>query len=139
DPNIVNRFGQTPLHLAASVGYVDIIRSLLAIKLNEPCDPTLLDSHQLTAYDLAKNNHHEACAKLIEEYEEEWSKHSPRTLISTSFHAPSSLRATGSMSLHPATNLERKNDETSDDSSLMSTSKPSKSSSRCVQRPSDQQ
>ncbi|CAF1963791.1 unnamed protein product [Rotaria magnacalcarata] len=110
DPNIVNRFGQTPLHLAVSV-----------------------------AYDLAKNNHHEACAKLIEEYEEKWSKHSPRRLISTSFHEPSSLRATGSMSLHPATNLERKNDETSDDSSLMSTSKPSKFSSRCVQRPSDQQ
>ncbi|CAF3428329.1 unnamed protein product [Rotaria socialis] len=138
DPNIVNRFGQTPLHLAASVGYIDIIRSLLAVKPNELCDPTLLDSHQLTAYDLAKNNHHEACAKLIEEYEETWSKHSPRRLASTPFHALSSLRAPDSISLHPATNLERENDETSDDSSLTSTSKPSKSLPRRAQRPSDQ-
>lgn len=139
DPNIVNRLGQTPLHLAASVGYIDIVRILVTSNLNEPCDPDILDSNQLTAYDLAKRTHHEPCAKLIEEYREKWIKRSPRRLLSTSFNEQSSLQANSSISIHPAPNLQRENDETSDDSSSITTSKPTKSLPRQrVQRPSDQ-
>ncbi|CAF1132383.1 unnamed protein product [Rotaria sordida] len=138
DPNIVNRFGQTPLHLAASVGYVDIIRIILLSNLNEPCDPTILDSQQLTAYELAKNNHHEICAKLIEEYQEKWLKTTPKRLLSTSFNEQSSIKATSSISMHPKANLQRNNDATSEDSSSMSTNKPSKPSPKRIPRASDQ-
>jgi hypothetical protein len=78
DPNLVDRNGQTPLHMAATVGYVDVIRVILQANLDEPCDPTIVDAQQLTAYQIAKANHHETCAKLIDEYEQGWIKLSPR-------------------------------------------------------------
>ena len=64
--------------MAASVGYIDIVRVLLQSNLEEPCDPTILDSQQLTAYQLAKANHQETCAKLIEEYQQKWLNQTPR-------------------------------------------------------------
>jgi hypothetical protein len=137
DPNIVNRYGQTPLHMAANVGYTDIVRLLLISNLDEPCDPTIVDSQQLTAYELAKSHHQDACAKLIQEYHQKWLKQTPRRATSTSMHE-ASFKATSSISLNPAANLQREHDETSDDSTSISASKPSKSSPRKVKRESDQ-
>ncbi|CAF1411512.1 unnamed protein product [Adineta steineri] len=137
DPNIVNRYGQTPLHTAASVGYVDIVRLLLLSSVDEQCDPSILDSHQLTAYQVAKSNHQEVCAKLIEEYQERWYKQAPRR-PTVSINDQTSMKRTNSVSLHPATNLQRDQDDTSDDSSTISTKTPSKSSPRRIKRSSDQ-
>jgi hypothetical protein len=78
DANAINRNGQTPLHMAATVGYVEVIRALLQADLEEPCNPTILDSQQLTAFQLAKANHQDICAKLIDEYQQGWTKLSPR-------------------------------------------------------------
>jgi len=139
DPNIVNRYGQTPLHTAASVGYVDIVRILLVSNLPEPCDPSILDAQQLTAYQLAKANHQEVCAKLIEEYQERWYKQTPtRPTANSSINEQISIKATNSISITPATNLQDERDETSDDSSSISTNKPSKFSQRQIKRSSDQ-
>jgi ankyrin repeat protein len=137
DPNIPNRYGQTPLHLAASVGYIDIVRLLLLSNLKEPCDPTMLDSQQLTAYALAKVNHQESCAKLIEEYQEKRYRPELQRQTTASIN-DQSIKATSSISLIPAANLQRDQDETSDNSSSISTTKPSKSSPRRIKRPSDQ-
>ncbi len=137
DPNIANRYGQTPLHIAASVGYIDIVRLLLLSNLREPCDPTILDSQQLTAYALAKANHQESCAKLIEEYQEKRYRPELRRQTTTSMN-DQSIKATNSISLIPAANLQRDRDETSDESSSISTTKPSKSSPRRIKRPSDE-
>ncbi|CAF0994213.1 unnamed protein product [Rotaria magnacalcarata] len=86
DPNLTNRNGHTPLHMAASLGYMEIIRTLLQSDLPEPCDPSILDARQLTAYQLALENHHESCAKLIDEYQQGWTKLSPRREISESMN-----------------------------------------------------
>jgi hypothetical protein len=138
DPNIGNHNGQTPLHIAASVGYVDIVRLLLISNLEEPCDPTILDSQQLTAYELAKNNHQVTCAKLIQEYQQKWLNETPRKTLSMSINEQPSIKANSSISLIPAANLQHEHDETSDDSSSVSTSKPSKVSPRRIKRGSDQ-
>lgn len=132
DPNIINRYGQTPLHTAASVGYVDIVRILLVSNLDEPCDPSILDSQQLTAYQIAKANHQEVCAKLIEEYQERWYKKVPRRLTTTSMNEQISIK-----SITPAANLQHDHDETSDDSSSISTNKPSKTPPQRPKRASD--
>lgn len=137
DPNIVNRFGQTPLHLAASVGYVEIVRLLLLSNLSERCDPTIVDSNQMTVYQVAKANHQETCAKLIEEYEEQWAKHSPRKMLSTSTNEHSSMKAVSTISMHPAQNLENDHDDTSDDSTSITDSRRSKPSPRRTKRSSD--
>ncbi len=137
DPNITNRYGQTPLHLAASVGYIDIVRLLLFSNLQEPCDPTILDSQQATAYQTAKNNHQEACAKLIEEYQQNRYKPDLRRQTTTSFNEQLSTKAANSLSMTPAANLQHDPDETSENSSY-STTKPSLSSPRRAKRPSDQ-
>ncbi|CAF0904207.1 unnamed protein product [Rotaria sordida] len=88
DPNLTNRNGQTPLHMAASLGYADIIQVILQSNLSEPCDPTILDTRQLSAYQLAQENHHDECAKLIDDYQHGWTKLSPRrnTLESINEH-----------------------------------------------------
>ncbi|CAF3806577.1 unnamed protein product [Rotaria socialis] len=86
DPNLKNRNGQTPLHMAASLGYMEIIRSLLQSDIPEPCDPSILSVRQLTAYQLALENHHESCAKLINEYQQSLTKISPRREISESIN-----------------------------------------------------
>ncbi|CAF2158313.1 unnamed protein product [Rotaria magnacalcarata] len=86
DPNLPNRNGQTPLHMAASLGYMGIVRTLLQSDLPEPCDPSILDVRQLTAYQLALENHHESCAKLIDEYQQSLTKLSPRREISESIN-----------------------------------------------------
>ncbi|CAF1186000.1 unnamed protein product [Adineta ricciae] len=139
DLNQVDRNGQTPLHVAASVGYADIVRLLLLSDLEEPCDPSIVDSQQLTALHLAKANHQEACAKLIEEYLERWYKKSPRRPATASIPDQISVRGATAMSMHPAPNLQGPSDDTSDDSSSVSTRKPPKiSSQHLTQRPSDQ-
>ena len=145
DPNIGNRYGQTPLHLAASVGYIDIVRLLVQSNLKEPCDPTIHDSQQQTAYESAKQNHQEACAKLIEEYEHKYNRRPLlRRQTTTSLHEQSSLKANSSISMIPAANLQRNRDKTSDDSSSSPSSssitatKPSKATPRRAKRPSDQ-
>ena len=137
DPNVVNRYGQTPLHTAASMGYDEIVRQLLLSGLKQPCDPTLTDSHDCTAYDLAKRNHHETCAKLIEEYQQKSGKRIlSRGLSVVSTHESSSLKAVGSISLTPQANLQRADDETSEDSSSsMDSQKPIR---QVLKRPSDQ-
>ncbi|CAM2725073.1 unnamed protein product [Rotaria socialis] len=86
DPNLPNRNRQTPLHMAASLGYMDIIRTLLQSDLPEPCDPSILDGRQLTAYQLALENHHESCAKLIDEYQQSLTKLSSRREMSESIN-----------------------------------------------------
>jgi hypothetical protein len=138
DPNIHNRNGQTPLHLAASVGYVDIVRLLLLPTVKEPCDPTLVDFQQLTAYQVAKANHQEACAKLIDEYQEKSLQKTPRRPTSTSITDYPSVKATSSISMVPAANLQHEHNETSDDSSSITTTKPLKPSPRRIKRSSDQ-
>jgi hypothetical protein len=137
DPNITNRYGQTPLHLAASVGYVDIVRLLILSNLREPCDPTILDSQQATAYELAKTHHQEACAKLIEEYQQKRYKPGLRRQTTISINEQLSMKGTSSLSLTPAANLQHDPDETSDNSSLL-TAKPSVSSLKRAKRGSDQ-
>ena len=86
DPNATNRNGQTPLHMAASLGYIEVIRAMLQSNLEEPCDPTMVDSHQLTAYQIAKANQHDTCAKLIDEYQQGWTRLSPRRDASQSIN-----------------------------------------------------
>ncbi|CAF4994675.1 unnamed protein product [Rotaria sp. Silwood1] len=137
DLNIVDPYGQTSLHVADNVGYIEIVRLLLLSNLNEPCDPTMVDSQQLTAYEQAKANHHEACAKLIVEYQEKWLKQI-RQLTSISINEQTSIKATSSISMNSAANLQRQHDETSDDLSSYSTNKPLKFSSKRIKRPSDQ-
>lgn len=78
DPNLTNRNGQTPLHMAAQIGEINIVRVILQADLEEPCDPTIVDAQQLTAYQIAQANHHDTCAKIIEEYQEGWKKLTPR-------------------------------------------------------------
>ena len=137
DPNIVNQYGQTPLHVAAGTGCADVVRSLLVSYGSEQCNVDIRDFQQLTAYEVAKANHQSICAKLIEEYKERSSKNPVERLKSTSLNQQTSLVTSNSISLVPAANLERGENETSDDSSISANS-PSKTSPRRVQRPSDQ-
>lgn len=138
DPNVINRFGQTPLHIAASMGYVDIVRLLLTANLAEPCDPRLTDSHQNTALQVARGNHQEACAKLIEEYQQHRFKPDLQRQTTISIHEPTSARINSSISMTPAPNLEHDNDDTSEDSTSMPSHKPLKSFPRRGKRESDQ-
>ena len=78
DPNLTNRNGQTPLHMAAQNGQIEVVRMMLQAELEEPCDPTIVDVQQLTAYQIAQANHHEPCARIIQEYQEGWEKLTPR-------------------------------------------------------------
>ncbi|CAF1486410.1 unnamed protein product, partial [Adineta steineri] len=55
-----------------------------------------------------------------------------------SINDQTSMKRTNSVSLHPASNLQRDQDDTSDDSSTISTKTPSKISPRRVKRTSDQ-
>ena len=77
DANQINRNGQTALHMAAKDGYIDVIRVILQANLDEPCDPTVVDAQQLTAYQIAKAYQHESCAKIIDEYQQGWTKLTP--------------------------------------------------------------
>ena len=131
DPNRVNRYGQTPLHMAASVGYTEIVRILLGSDLDDPCDPTIRDSQQLTAYQVAKANHQEACATLILEFQD---NRLPETTKSQSLNEPPSTKAISSLSIQPAANVRRRDDQTSDDSSYPTVSQPKK---RAPARPTD--
>ena len=72
DPNQQNRNGQTPLHMAASAGHAEMVRLILQDNLNGLCDPTIIDSQRCTASQLAKANHRDDCAKLIDEYQQHW-------------------------------------------------------------------
>lgn len=130
DPNLVNRNGQTPLHMAATVGYVEVIRFLLQADLEEPCNPTIVDSQQLTAYQIAKANHHDTCAKLIDEYQQGWTKLSPRRDITESIHE----QEINPVIMNPSHRLDGEQDETSDDSSSSRSSQTSKSSSEQRER-----
>lgn len=136
DPNIVNRYGQTALHTAASMGYDDIVRSLLRSGLDQPCDTTITDSNDLTALDLAKKNHHEISAKLIEEFQEKFGKRMLTRGLSTSTHEAPSLKANSSISMTPRANRDVSDDETSDDSSSMDSQRPA--IRQTLKRPSDQ-
>lgn len=78
DPNAVNMNGQTPLHMAAQTGQIEIVRMILQAELEEQCDPTIVDAQQLTAYQVAQANHQDACARIIQEYQEGWEKLTPR-------------------------------------------------------------
>jgi hypothetical protein len=116
DVNITNMHGQTPLHLAAQMGLEEVIRNLLLTNLEQKCDTTILDNQQLTAYDTAKREHHDICARLIEEYQTKARKATPMRMLSTSLHERSLIGAMSTISLTPAANLDRRHDETSDDS-----------------------
>ena len=72
DPTLTNRNGQTPLHMAAHKGQIEIVRMMLQAELEEPCDPTIVDAQQLTAYQIAQANHHDACARMIRDYQDGW-------------------------------------------------------------------
>jgi ankyrin repeat protein len=134
DANLINRLGQTPLHMAASVGYIEIIRVLLQANIEEPCDPTLVDSQQLTAYQIAKANHHETCAKLIDEYQQGWTRLSPRREISQSINEQEINPILMNLSQHYINTRH----ESSDDTSSNQSSQSSKSSSRKMKPPSNQ-
>ena len=138
DPNITNRYEQTPLHTAALAGYDHIVRLLLLSNLQQQCDLTLLDSQQCTAYDAAKTNHHDVCAKIIQEYQEKYLKRNPSKVLSSSLHEQPSVRLTSSVSLTPARNVDRRDDETSDESSSMATGAALKPLPVNTKRPSDQ-
>jgi hypothetical protein len=122
DPNLVNRNGQTPLHMAASAGYHEIIQVLLQSNLDEPCDPTLVDSQQLTAYQIAKANRHEICAKLIDDYQQSWTKVTPRTNTSGSINE----QTINPVLIDPSKRFEDDQDERSENSSTSTTSRSSK-------------
>jgi len=113
DPNLANRNGQTPLHMAASAGFHEIIQVLFQSDLDEPCDPTMVDAQQLTAYQIAKANHHEICAKLIDEYQQDWAKVTPRTNTSGSINEEAMNRVL----MDPSKRFEDDQDETSENSS----------------------
>jgi ankyrin repeat protein len=121
DPNLVNRSGQTPLHMAASVGYIEIIRVLLQANLEEPCDPTIVDSQQLTAYQTAKANHHETCAKLIDEYQQGWTRLAPLREVSGSINE----QEINPVIMHPSQQFQDNQDESSDETSSNESSKSS--------------
>jgi hypothetical protein len=72
DPNAINEQGQTALHIAAGSGYQEIVQILLQPNSNQACDPSIIDKFQVTAYQLAEANHHDACAKLINDYTVDW-------------------------------------------------------------------
>lgn len=131
DPNLTNRNGQTPLHMAATSGYHEIIQILLQSTLDEPCDPTVVDAQQVTAYQIAKANRHEICAKLIDDYQQGWTKMIPQKNTSGSVNE----QAITPVIMNPSRNFE---DESSEDESSSGTSQSSKPSSRQIQRPSGQ-
>ncbi|CAF2385966.1 unnamed protein product [Rotaria sp. Silwood2] len=136
DPNLTNRNGQTPLHMAASLGYIDIIQVIFQSNLTEPCDPTILDARQLTAYQLAKENHHDECSKLIDEYQHGWTRLSPRRDISETINEheinPSIRNPAGRF--HPGDD----DDDESERTTSSETNQFSRSSSRPIQQPSNQ-
>ena len=136
DPNLTNRNGQTPLHTAAAVGYTDIIRVLLQANLDEPCDPTIVDSQQLTAYQLAKANHHETCAKLIDEYQQGWTRLSPRREGTGSINEQ---EINPVLTNNPLQRFQDTQDDSSDETSSRSSSRSSRSSSRQIQQPPKQE
>ncbi|CAM2707318.1 unnamed protein product [Rotaria socialis] len=63
--NIQNDDRRTPLHLAASLGEIEICESLIecGAKINSLIQ-TVADDY-MTPYDLARFNHHEACANYL--------------------------------------------------------------------------
>ena len=138
DPNITDRYGQTPLHTAASMGYVEIVRLLLTANLSETCDPRITDSQQLTALEAARASREEACAKLIEEYQQYRFKPDLHRQTTISVHETTSAKITSSISMIPAPNLEHDHDDTSDDSASVLSHKPLKSFPRRIKRESDQ-
>uniref|UniRef100_A0A224YT37 Alpha-latrotoxin n=1 Tax=Rhipicephalus zambeziensis TaxID=60191 RepID=A0A224YT37_9ACAR len=62
DINSINSWGQTPLHLSAKVGQDDVVERL--IDLGAVC--SVRDKKGRTAYDLAKNNGHNSCCRLLQ-------------------------------------------------------------------------
>ncbi|XP_049273261.1 ankyrin repeat domain-containing protein 16 isoform X2 [Rhipicephalus sanguineus] len=64
DINSINSWGQTPLHLSAKAGQDDVVK--LLIDLGAVCN--VRDNKGRTAYDLAKNNGHNTCCRLLQHH-----------------------------------------------------------------------
>ncbi|CAF1329496.1 unnamed protein product [Adineta steineri] len=134
DPNLMNRSGQTPLHMAASTNNPEIIQALLQSNPDEPCDPTIVDSQQLTAFQIAQIKHYDECAKIIDDYQQGWTKITPRRKISGSI----SEQAVNHVTMDPSQRFEDDDDDDDDDISASETSQSSRSSPQQIKRPSSQ-
>ncbi|CAD5122432.1 DgyrCDS10856 [Dimorphilus gyrociliatus] len=61
DPNVTNFDKRTALHIAASIGNVELVEYLLSVG----CNPNLEDVHGLTSIDEAKRNEHLKCLNVL--------------------------------------------------------------------------
>lgn len=62
DPNICNEFGETPLHVSALNGYVEIVKLLLASKCNE----NKFNTRNEKPVDMAKRGGHTDILTLLQ-------------------------------------------------------------------------
>lgn len=69
NPNIVNRWGRTPLHIAVKDGHLDHVKSLVSAG----ADIFVTDGSNNTPYEIAMNNHHNEIAEYLKAYEDGFS------------------------------------------------------------------
>ena len=133
DPNLTNRNGQTPLHMAAINGDAQIVQYIIEANLEEPCDPGILDSQQLTALQLAQKHNHLQCIKLLSDYQQRWP-----TLNQLKRNTSGSIseQVVSGAKMDPSRRLE---DDDDDDDDADDSTTSSETSSRSSSKPSSRQ